>query len=98
MLSLRSMGTRPQNERINHVADDSVKSVCRLVLYNCDYFLLFIYILEVKKMNISKIIKIGEKLSKRENWTDELLYVNYTRLMFGFILGIIWGLVLSTIL
>jgi len=44
-----------------------------------------------------KFIEVNKKLSKRKNWTDELIYVHRTRLIFGFLLGLIIGS-LSTIL
>ena len=31
-------------------------------------------------------------LTKKENWTEELRYVNKTRLILGFILGVIFTL------
>ena len=36
--------------------------------------------------------KHAEKLSKRENWTDELIYVHRTRILIGVVLGLIYGL------
>ncbi len=36
-------------------------------------------------------IEITHKLSKKENWTEELIYVHRTRLLLGVILGIIVG-------
>ena len=40
-------------------------------------------------MTIKEFMKIGENLTRKENWTDELRYVHITRLIVGFILGII---------
>ena len=39
-------------------------------------------------MNIWEIII---KLHKRENWTDELIYVHRTRIVFGLIAGFLLG-------
>ncbi len=36
-------------------------------------------------------------LTKKENWTKELIYVHRTRLTLGFILGIIMGVLLSAL-
>lgn len=41
-----------------------------------------------------KISEISKKLSHRENWTKELAYVHITRLIVGFILGFIVGIIL----
>lgn len=45
-----------------------------------------------------KYMEISEKLSKRENWTDELNYVHKTRLVLGFIIGFIIGFGLGVFL
>jgi len=39
----------------------------------------------------------ADRLSKPENWTNELKYVHQTRLILGFILGFIAGLLYGTI-
>jgi len=41
---------------------------------------------------------IIEKLKHKENWTPELRYVHRSRLIFGFTLGIIFGLGLRGLL
>jgi len=41
-----------------------------------------------------KISEISKKLCHKENWTEELAYVHVSRLIVGFILGFIFGIVL----
>ena len=36
--------------------------------------------------------EINKKLQDRKNWTPELIYVHRTRLILGFIIGLIVGL------
>ena len=46
-------------------------------------------------MTKSEYEKIRVKLCNRRNWTPELLYVHKTRLLIGFVAGLVLGFIIG---